>query len=197
MLIKGNISYFIAQQEVVDNAIDPALSKTVEVESLNQGSSFSPRESVSTTTTPVHPRIPKKWGKGQRIMLTISEKPSMATFAERISNEVSEFIAETGASKRAHLPKDPQVLIPNPVIQSASLSARVPDEFQTYCKALALLMEMYKEAKFSADEVTDTIDLLESTPIRCVTFVGLTEDLRQGWLKKAIRAKAQQISLFN
>jgi len=78
---EGNISYFIAQQEVVDNAIDLALSKTIEVESLNQDSSFSPRESVSTTTTPVHPRLPKKGGKGQRKMLTISEKPSMATFA--------------------------------------------------------------------------------------------------------------------
>jgi len=58
-------------------------------------------------------------------------------------------------------------------------------------------MEMYKEGRFSADEATAAIHLLESTTIGCVTFVGLTEDLRQGWLKKAIRGKAQQISLLD
>ena len=58
-------------------------------------------------------------------------------------------------------------------------------------------MEMYKDGKFSVDEVTDAIALLENTSIYRVTFVGLMMELWEGWLKKAIRTKAQQSQVMN
>ena len=58
-------------------------------------------------------------------------------------------------------------------------------------------MEMYKDGKFSVDEVTDAIALLENTPIHCVTFIGLMAELREGWLKKVIHTKAQQSKVIN
>ena len=53
-------------------------------------------------------------------------------------------------------------------------------------------MEMYKEGKFSEEEVNNAIDLLENHPIHCITFVGLAEELRERWLKRTISLKTQQ-----
>ena len=189
----------IAQEQAIHNAVDPALLSADEEEISTQGSLVSHAESFPITTTPVHVKDPKasKGTKRQRTRSTVSHKPSIATFAERISNEVSDFIAETRASKRTGLAEDRLVFNQNPSSISSMQPASVTDQFQPYREAFALLMTMYKEGKFSVDEIGDAIDLLESMPIRCVTFVGLTEELREGWLKRAIGVRAQQPSVLN
>jgi len=189
----------IAHEQAIDNAVDPALLRADEEEISTPGSLVSHAESFPITTTPVHVKDPKasKGTKRQRTRSTVSDKPSMATFAERISNEVSDFIAETRASKRTSLAEDQLAFNQNPSSISSMQPASVPHQFQPYREALALLMTMYKEGKFSVGEIGDAIDLLESMPIRCVTVVGLTEERREGSLKRAIRVRAQQPSVLN
>ena len=169
----------IAQEPGIYNAVNPALLRADEEEISTQGSLVSHAESFPITTTLVHIKDPKasKGIKRQRTRSTVSDKPSMATFAERISNEVSDFIAKTRASKRTSLAEDQLAFNQNPSSISSMQPAPVPDQFQPYREALALLMTMYKEGKFSVDEVGDAIDLLEGMPIRCFTLVGLTEEL--------------------
>jgi len=48
---------------------------------------------------------------------------------------------------------------------------------------------MYKEGKFSEEEVNNAIDLLENHPIHCITFVELAEELHERWLKRTISLK--------
>ena len=121
----------------------------------------------------------------------------MSKFAEQISNEVSEFIAETRANKRARLMENSQGVDLGTLSIPGTQTTSVPDQFQPYREALAVLMGMYNDGKFTIDEVTTAIELLENTPIHCITLVGLTAELREGWLKRAMCVKAQSSQVLN
>ena len=209
---EGDISYFISQHQELESAIDPALASLGPTQTALSGPStpststqqsvFNPiinsGQSIPTDATPIRKGKSTESNKPRRTKSATpvaSEKSSMTAFAKQISNQVSEFIAETRASKQACLMADSQAI--NHSTSPATQNASVPDQFQPYCEALAILMEMYKDGKFSVDEVTDAIALLENTPIHCVTFVGLMGELREGWLKKAISTKAQQSQVMN
>ena len=137
-------------------AVDPALLRAGEAKGSTQSWLISHAKSVLTTTTPVRTQRQQaaKPTKCQRSRPPASEKPSMSTFAEIISNEVSDFIAKTPATKRTWLADDQHAS--NQTISSNSTTKPVPvaNQFQPYREALAQLIAMYQEGKSSVDEVT-------------------------------------------
>jgi len=50
-------------------------------------------------------------------------------------------------------------------------------------------MELYKNEKITKEAVRTVITILESQPIRCITFVGLTNNLREDWIEAAVKGK--------
>lgn len=207
---EGDISYLISQSEELDDIIHPALrneepdtsSQDITFDQpfsrqarTQQGSSlalYNLSDSTRPTSTSTGHSKSGSGMKRQRIRQPVSNNPSMALYAERIANEVSEFIAETRTNKRTRLAEDSLTLGHAESSINAINKTPVADQYQPYREALGVLMEMYKEGKFSEEEVNNAIDLLENHPIHCITFVGLAEELRERWLKRTISLKTQQ-----
>ncbi|RPB04991.1 hypothetical protein L873DRAFT_1070451 [Choiromyces venosus 120613-1] len=65
-------------------------------------------------------------------------------------------------------------------------------KFQQYREVLAVLMAIYKDGKFTESEIVEAIDLLQNSPIHCITFVELLAELQQGWLRRTTQLAFQQ-----
>jgi len=113
------------------------------------------------------------------------EAGKLTTFSEKIINDLAGLITDSRASQRVQLEYTPRTSVGQPI---STIGLVLPQD-QQYNACLAILMGLYKDEKIAKVVGKAIIKALETNPMSNITFLGITNNLREDWIAEAIKSQ--------